>query len=189
MPGKIFSIFNHQVCPSLNPQDALLNLRAANTSLGIQVRAHLETAASKFSHYIQSGPTNREAVALLVDELKTMSVFSHVQPFKFSGRSTLNDKDAFSLFSILNELGYRDISYHHKGTCFLIMRAVFRFTEVVLKIGWASNSPIESDPCLREAEFYLDIQGEYGKVYTPRYCPHNSSFNEFSSKAGDLLWG
>jgi len=151
-----------------------------NISSGIQVGSQIESAASKFRHYIQSVPTNGKAVAILVDELKRMSVFLDLQPF--SGRSSLSEKDAYSLFSILNELGYRDISYHYKGNCFLTMKAVFRFTKVVLKIGWASNPPIESDPCLREAEFYLDIQGEYGKVYTPRYCP----FDENSSSA-DVL--
>ena len=64
----------------------------------------------------------------------------------------------------------------------MTMKAVFRFTEVLLKVGWASNPPIEGDPCLREAEFYLDIRGEYGKVYTPRYI----QYDEISSSA-DVL--
>jgi hypothetical protein len=109
-----------------------------------------------------------------------MCVFSHIH--SVFGGSCLAESDACSLFSILNDLGYRDISFLHKGTCFLTMNAVFRFTRVVLKIGWASNPHFESDPCLREAEFYLDIQGEYGKIYLPRYCP----YDEFSSSA-DVL--
>ena len=131
-------------------------------------------------NYIQSGPTNEQGIAQIVHKLKEICVFTHID--SFCGRSCLAENDACSLFSVLDDLGYRDMSFLHKGTCFLTMKAVFRFTRVVLKIGWASNPPFEYDPCLREAEFYLDIQGEYGKVYLPRYCP----YDEFSSSA-DVL--
>ena len=164
-----------QVVPTSKMQDAFLSscieFSSADKCSSIQVGAQLEPAGSKFTHYISSGTTNGKAKALLVDELRRMSIFSHLQPC--SGRSFLTEQDACSLFSILDSLGYTNISYHHKGTTFLTMKAVFRFTEVVLKIGWAANPPFDSDPCIREAEFNLDIQGEYGKVYSARYYPYD----------------
>ena len=169
-----------QVSPNSRLEQELMMQCQAKEVSNIQVRPHLDSADSKFKKYIPAGTTNMQRIALLVEELKQNFVFSEIS--HFSGRPCLTENDTCSLLSILDDLGYSNISFHHKGTCFLTMKAVFRFTEVLLKIGWASNSDLGCDPCVREAVMYLDIQGEYGKIYMPRYCP----YDEFSSSA-DVL--
>ena len=119
----------------------------------------------------------------IVEELKRQSVFAESHPCPT--KSYITECDALSLFSVLGELGYSEIKFLYKGNSFLTMRAVFRFSDVVIKIGRTSNLDLESDPCIREAEFLLDFQSEYGRIYRPRYYP----WDQTSSSADVLAIG
>jgi hypothetical protein len=146
-------------------------------------RSCIESAESKFRNYVPSEQAVKHRSIEIVEELKRHNVFAERHPCPT--RAYLNDSDALSLFSVLHELGYREIIFVHKGNSFLTMRATFRFSDVVVKIGRTANPNIESDPCVREAAFFLDSQGEYGKIYKPKYCP----YDQVSSSADVLAIG
>ena len=139
-----------------------------------------DPALAKFQNYLPMDARFRHDFARLIKEMRAASVFviENARP----DCKYLSDSDASALFLVLDELGYQNLSFCHKGKTFLVMQGLFRFTEVVIKIAWIANSEFDKCPCAREADFYLDVLGEYGKIYRPRY----SAFDENSSSA-DIL--
>jgi len=161
-------------------EETLMTQSLADELAETQDSRCIEPAEAKFRNYLPHELAAESRIFQIVEGMKRQGVFSESHPCH-SG-SYITGSDALSLFSVLDELGYREINFLHKGSSFLIMNAVFRFSEVVLKIGRTTNPDLESDPTVREAEFYLDTQGEYGTMYRPRYYPYDQT-----SSSADVL--
>ena len=160
-------------CSQQRHQETLRTHSLAERLVEPQDSRCIQPAEAKFTNYIPHESGVKPRIFQIVEEIKRHGVFAENHPWPT--RSYFTECDAWSLLSVLDELGYSEIKFLHKGNLFLTMQAVFRFSDVVIKLGLTSNPDLENDPCVREAEFFLDTQGEYVKMYRPRYQPYDQT--------------